>query len=247
MDIKKLQRVVVDALEDVKAQNIKVFNTVGLSDMFDRVVLASGTSNRQTRALAYRVAQRVKESGGQVVSIEGADAGEWVLVDLGDLVVHVMQPAVREYYGLEEIWGGKPVHLKLAEPAARRVALHSAEAEAAAPAPPPAAHAHARPAAGTVATSKARVSGAAGPVRKRAGGATARTGANKAAPRRVTSGRAAAKPGRKAAAARKTAAPKQATRTRAGSATGAARKATRRTTVPRTAPRKRTRSAAKRR
>jgi ribosome-associated protein len=121
MDIRKLQRLVIDALEDVKAQNIKVFNTIGLSDMFDRVVLASGTSNRQTRALAYRVAQQVKEAGGHVVSVEGADAGEWVLVDLGDLVVHVMQPAIREYYALEEIWGGKPVRLKLAETGARRI------------------------------------------------------------------------------------------------------------------------------
>jgi ribosome-associated protein len=121
MDIRKLQRVVVDALDDVKAQNIKVFNTIGLSDMFDRVVLASGTSNRQARALAYRVAQQVKEAGGHVVSVEGADAGEWVLVDLGDLVVHVMQPAIREYYGLEEIWGGKPVKLKIAESGAKRI------------------------------------------------------------------------------------------------------------------------------
>jgi ribosome-associated protein len=128
MDIRKLQRVVVDALEDVKAQNIKVFNTIGLSDMFDRVVLASGTSNRQTRALAYRVAQQVKEAGGSVVSVEGADAGEWVLVDLGDLVVHVMQPAIREYYGLEEIWGGKPVRVKITESGAKRIAAHAAAA-----------------------------------------------------------------------------------------------------------------------
>jgi len=133
MDIRKLQRVVIDALEDVKAQNIEVFNTIGLSDMFDRVVLASGTSNRQTRALAYRVAQQVKEAGGHVVSVEGADAGEWVLVDLGDLVVHVMQPAIRDYYALEEIWGGKPVKLKLAESGARRIVAQASEA------PPPAA------------------------------------------------------------------------------------------------------------
>ena len=126
MDIRKLQRVVVDALEDVKAQNIKVFNTIGLSDMFDRVVLASGTSNRQTRALAYRVAQQVKEAGGHVVSVEGADAGEWVLVDLGDLVVHVMQPAIRDYYGLEEIWGGKPIRVKTADSAAKRIVAQGA-------------------------------------------------------------------------------------------------------------------------
>jgi len=133
MDIRKLQRLVIDALEDVKAQNIKVFNTIGLSDMFDRVVLASGTSNRQTRALAYRVAQQVKEAGGHVVSVEGADAGEWVLVDLGDLVVHVMQPAIREYYALEEIWGGKPVKLKLAETGARRIVAQATLAEAVEP------------------------------------------------------------------------------------------------------------------
>ena len=117
MDIKKLQHVVVDALEDVKAQDIAVFNTTALSDLFDRVILASGTSNRQTRALAARVVEKVKEAGGEVVSVEGQDTGEWVLVDLGDAVVHVMQPAVRAYYGLEEIWGGKPVRMKRAEEA----------------------------------------------------------------------------------------------------------------------------------
>lgn len=122
MDIRKLQRLVVEALQDNKAQNINVYNTSGLSDMFDRVVLASGTSNRQTRALAYHVAQKVKEAGGKVVSIEGADVGEWVLVDLGDLVVHVMQPQIRAYYALEEIWGGKPVALKMVEPAVKRIA-----------------------------------------------------------------------------------------------------------------------------
>ncbi|HEU0201351.1 MAG TPA: ribosome silencing factor [Burkholderiaceae bacterium] len=113
MELTKLQRVVVNALEDVKAHDIKVYNTVGLSDMFDRVVLASGTSNRQTRALAWHVAEKVKQAGGRVVSVEGADAGEWVLVDLGDVVVHIMQPTIRAYYGLEEVWGSKPVRVKL--------------------------------------------------------------------------------------------------------------------------------------
>lgn len=122
MELQKLQRVVVDALEDVKGQDIKVYNTVGLSDMFDRVVLASGTSNRQTRALASNVAEKVKAAGGKVVSVEGTDSGEWVLVDLGDIVVHIMQPAIREYYELEEMWGSKPVRMKLASAraAARR-------------------------------------------------------------------------------------------------------------------------------
>ena len=112
MDIRKLQRLVVDALEDVKAQDIKVFNTADLSDMFERVVVASGTSNRQTRALASSVVDKVKEAGGDIVSVEGEEAGEWVLVDCNDVIVHIMQPAYRAYYNLEEIWGGKPVHLK---------------------------------------------------------------------------------------------------------------------------------------
>jgi len=114
MDIRKLQRTIIDALEDVKAQDIRVFDTVGLSDLFDRVVLASGTSNRQTRALASRVAEDVKEAGGQVLSIEGTDTGDWVLVDTGDIVVHIMLPPIRAYFALEEIWGGKPVRLRRA-------------------------------------------------------------------------------------------------------------------------------------
>ena len=112
MDIRKLQRVVVDALEDVKAHDIKVFNTSELSDMFERVVVASGTSNRQTRSLASSVVEKVKEAGGEIVSVEGEEAGEWVLVDCNDVIVHIMQPAYRAYYNLEEIWGGKPVRLK---------------------------------------------------------------------------------------------------------------------------------------
>jgi ribosome-associated protein len=122
MDIRKLQRLVVDALEDVKAHDIKVFNTTRLTELFDRVVVASGTSNRQTRAAASSVVEKVKDAGGHVISVEGTEAGEWVLVDLGDIVVHIMQPAVRNYYALEEIWGDKPVRMKLAAPARRRVA-----------------------------------------------------------------------------------------------------------------------------
>lgn len=122
MDIRKLQRLVVDALEDVKAQDIVVLNTSRLSDLFDRVIVASGTSNRQTRALAANVVDKVKAAGGQVISVEGTEAGEWVLVDLGDVVVHMMQPAIRKYYGLEEIWGGKPVRMKLAAESRRSAA-----------------------------------------------------------------------------------------------------------------------------
>jgi ribosome-associated protein len=120
MDIRKLQRLVVDALEDVKAHDIKVFNTTTLTSLFDRVIVASGTSNRQTRALASSVVEKVKGAGGAVVSVEGTEAGEWVLVDLGDVVVHIMQPAARDYYALEEIWGDKPVRMKLAPPARGR-------------------------------------------------------------------------------------------------------------------------------
>ncbi|MEY3665445.1 MAG: hypothetical protein RLZZ153_1627, partial [Pseudomonadota bacterium] len=113
MDIRKLQRIVVDALDDIKAQDIKVYNTTELTSLFDRVIIASGSSNRQTRALAAHVRDKVKSEGGQVVSVEGEDGGEWVLVDLGDAVVHIMQPAIRAYYRLEELWGAKPVSVKV--------------------------------------------------------------------------------------------------------------------------------------
>ncbi|NGR07357.1 ribosome silencing factor [bacterium SGD-2] len=113
MDIQKLQRLVIDALEDVKAQDIKVFNTSHLTSLFDRVVIASGTSNRQTRALASSVADKARENNIPILAYEGEETGEWVLVDLGDIVVHCMQPAIRQYYNLEEIWGGKPVRVKL--------------------------------------------------------------------------------------------------------------------------------------
>jgi ribosome-associated protein len=114
MQLTRLQRLVIDALEDIKGQDIEVYNTTHLSDLFDRVILVSATSNRQTRALASRVAEKAKQAGATVLSVEGEEAGEWVLVDLGDVVVHIMQPAIRAYYALEEIWGGKPVRVKLA-------------------------------------------------------------------------------------------------------------------------------------
>jgi ribosome-associated protein len=113
MDIKKLQRAIVDGLEDVKAQHIAVFNTEHLSSMFERVIIASGTSNRQTKALAASVRDAVKSRGMQVLSTEGEDNGEWIIVDCGAAVAHIMQPAVREYYHLEEIWGGKSVKMKV--------------------------------------------------------------------------------------------------------------------------------------
>jgi ribosome-associated protein len=122
MDITKLQRTVIDALEDVKAQDIKIFNTTHLTSLFDRVIIASATSNRHTRSLASSVADRARASGGQVIAIEGEETGEWVLVDLGDIVVHLMQPVIRSYYNLEEIWGDKSVRVKLLPESTRPVA-----------------------------------------------------------------------------------------------------------------------------
>lgn len=112
MDIRVKQRVVVEALEDVKGRDILVFNTARLPSMFERVVIASGDSNRQVKALSDRVQERVRELGARVYGVEGEAGGEWVLVDLGDVVVHIMHPTVRTFYNLEEIWGGKSVRLK---------------------------------------------------------------------------------------------------------------------------------------
>jgi len=111
MDIRTKQRAVVEALEDVKGRDIIVYNTARMPSMFERVVIASGDSNRQVRALADRVQERIRELGSRVYGVEGENVGDWVLVDLGDVVVHIMHPAVREFYNLEEVWGGKPVHL----------------------------------------------------------------------------------------------------------------------------------------
>lgn len=113
MQLNKMQRLVIDALEDAKAQDIKVFDTTELTSLFDRVIIASGTSNRQTRAIARSVYDAVREQGLEVLSLEGEDTGEWVVLDLGDIVVHCMQPAIRQYYNLEAIWGEKPVKVKL--------------------------------------------------------------------------------------------------------------------------------------
>jgi ribosome-associated protein len=125
-DTQKLQRAIVDGLEDVKAQDIQVFNTEHLSPLFERVIVASGTSNRQTKALASSVRDAVREAGFPKPRIEGEENGEWIIVDCGAAVAHIMQPAIRTYYHLEEIWGDKPVRLKFGAPK---------PAEASAPAP----------------------------------------------------------------------------------------------------------------
>lgn len=114
MDIRKLQKIAVSALEDIKGKDIEVINTSKLSSMFDRVVIATGDSNRQVKALARNVHEKVREAGGEVISIEGEEGGEWVLVDLGDVVVHVMQASVRQYYNLEELWQATPAQRRKA-------------------------------------------------------------------------------------------------------------------------------------
>jgi ribosome-associated protein len=113
MDIQKLQRTVIKALEDVKAQDIKVFNTTHLTSLFDRVIIASASSSRQTRALAHNVANRGRALALPGITVEGDDTADWIIVDLGAIVVHLMQPLIRQYYNLEELWGEKPVRVKL--------------------------------------------------------------------------------------------------------------------------------------
>ena len=237
LDIRKLQRAIVDGLEDVKAQNIAVFNTEHLSSMFERVIVASGTSNRQTKALAASVRDAVKSRGMQVLSTEGEDNGEWIIVDCGAAVAHIMQPAVREYYHLEEIWGGKPVRLKAgdaprglpkaSEPdadteppprktAARKTARTAAAQEAAAPSAP-AKRAPARKAAVGKATAPARPAPA-----KKAAAAPAKPARKAPAPRKAA---AAAKPAPAKKAPAKKAAAKKAAPARKAPARKAARPA----------------------
>jgi ribosome-associated protein len=115
MDVRKLQKVAVTALEDIKGRDIEVLNTTKLTSLFDRIIIASADSTRQVKALARNVQEKVKEAGGEVIGAEGEDSGEWVLVDLGSIVVHVMQPAVRSYYNLEELWQSVPK--RVAKPA----------------------------------------------------------------------------------------------------------------------------------
>ena len=133
-DIQKLQRAIVDGLEDVKAQDIQVFDTEHLSALFERVIVASGTSNRQTKALAASVRDAVRDAGFGKPRLEGEANGEWIIVDCGQAVVHIMQPSFRQYYHLEELWGEKPVRLKFgaAKPEAKEQDLPSKKAKEAA-------------------------------------------------------------------------------------------------------------------
>lgn len=190
MDIRKLQRAIVDGLEDVKAQAIVVFNTEALSPLFERVVIATGASNRQTKALAASVRDKVRERGLKVLRTEGEDNGEWIIVDCGAAVVHIMQPGIRDYYHLEEIWGGKPVRMKVGEVKTRLVKASEPEPvrkAAARAAAKTAGQPAARPAAKKPATRKlpAKPAGASRP-------AAGQTPAAKAAPARKTTPRKAA-------------------------------------------------------
>jgi len=196
MDIRKLQRAIVDGLEDVKAQNIVVLNTEHLSALFERVIIASGTSNRQTKALAASVRDSVKSRGLQVMATEGEDNGEWIIVDCGAAVAHIMQPSIRDYYHLEEIWGGKPVRMKVGD--AKTMLVKASEPEPARKAAAKAAPSR-QPAAKKAATRK-RPLKPAGVSRPAAGQAAA-----KAAPARKAAARksaAAKNPARKAPRAR---------------------------------------------
>jgi len=116
-DVQKLQRAIIDGLEDVKGQDIVVFDTEHITSLFERVIIASGTSNRQTKALAASVRDAVREAGFGKPRIEGEENGEWIIVDCGSAVAHIMQPTIRQYYHLEELWGDKPIKLKLGAPA----------------------------------------------------------------------------------------------------------------------------------
>lgn len=208
-DVQKLQRAIVDGLEDVKAQDIQVFNTEHLSPLFERVIIASGTSNRQTKALAASVRDAVRDAGLDKPRTEGEDNGEWIIVDCGAAVVHIMQPAIRTYYHLEEIWGELPVRLKLGAPKpAGKTATkprRSAAADVAAEAP------SRKPGRGAGAASAKAAAAPAKSARK-----TAAAGAGKTATGKTTSGKPAA--GKTAAAKRTPAAAKRAARGAAGSA-----------------------------
>ena len=112
MDLRRKQRAIIDALEDIKGRDITVYNTAAMPSMFERVVIASGDSTRQVRALADHLREKLSVLGARVYGVEGEASGEWILVDFGDVVVHIMHPAPREFYNLEEVWGAKPVRLK---------------------------------------------------------------------------------------------------------------------------------------
>jgi ribosome-associated protein len=133
-DVQKLQRAIIDGLEDVKAVDIQVYDTEHITSLFERVIIASGSSNRQTKALAASVRDAVRDAGFAKPRIEGEENGEWIIVDCGAAVAHIMQPTIRQYYHLEELWGEKPLKLKLGAPAPKVPAAEPAPEEKAKPA-----------------------------------------------------------------------------------------------------------------
>ncbi len=209
--IQKLQRAIVDGLEDVKALDIQVFNTEGLSPLFERVIVASGSTNRQTRALAASVRDAVREAGFEKPRTEGEENGEWIIVDCGQAVVHVMQPTIRQYYRLEDLWGDVPVRLKSNEArgkAARAAAEKSNAASARKAGIKPGAPAEAEAVSPSAAAKKATRA-----ARKSADSAATATEEPKKAPvrkaaRTVKTGGGSAVPAAKKAPARKAAAKK---------------------------------------
>ena len=209
MDIRKLQRAIVDGLEDVKAQNIVVFNTEHLSPLFERVIVASGTSNRQTKALASSVRDAVKSKGFGATRTEGEENGEWIIVDCGAAVVHLMQPAIRDYYHLEEIWGDKPVKMKIDNAPVKLVKASLAEQPAAAKKA-----AHKEPAK-TATTAKAAKAAKTAKTAKRAPAAKSATAKRPAAKKAATKAGVTRTVGVKSTAAKKASAKKSAAKTSA--------------------------------
>ena len=252
-DVSKLQRAIVDGLEDIKAQDIQVFDTEHLSPLFERVIVASGTSNRQTKAIAASVRDKVRDAGFPKPRMEGEENGEWIIVDCGAAVAHIMQPTIRQYYRLEELWGDTPVRMKIGAPkpaapgeakvpvktAARRAAKAEAEAQA-------------------QAAGLSDVTAAKKPAAKKAAAKTTAKPAAKTTPRKTTSRAAAAaessaapavkKPAARKTTASTTAAAKTPIKTvvvkpraekvpakKAGAKTAAAKPAARKTAAPRKA------------
>ncbi len=117
MRLDKISRIAFDALEDIKARDIVVFDVKKMTAYFDKVIVATGDSNRHCRALAGNVQEKVKAAGGKIYGVEGEKTGEWLLVDVGAAVVHIMQPAIRQYYNLEELWASAPKSVKSVKPA----------------------------------------------------------------------------------------------------------------------------------
>jgi ribosome-associated protein len=189
-DTQRLQRAIVDGLEDVKAQDITVFNTEHLSPLFERVIVASGTSNRQTKALASSVRDAVRDAGFPKPRIEGEENGEWIIVDCGAAVAHIMQPAIRQYYHLEEIWGDKPVRLKFGAPKPAAPARSAPKGATGTRAPAPTANkATVKTTAAKTATKKKATAKKADTAKKAAKAPAKKAPARKSAPARKTAGK----------------------------------------------------------